>query len=63
MISVFLTTVQSYILRDYSNVKVGFNMINKYRTLTTVYSLLVKIGQVSIIIACPVKLFKKIDKP
>ena len=31
------TTVQWYILRDYSSVRIGFNMINKCHTLPIVY--------------------------
>ena len=37
------TTVQWYILRDYSSARIGFNIINKCHTLPFVYSMLVKI--------------------
>ena len=37
------TTVQWYILRDYSSARIGFNIINKCHTLPIVYSMLVKI--------------------
>ena len=32
------TTVQLYVLRDYSNVRIGFNIINKRHILPIVYS-------------------------
>ena len=34
-------TVQLYMLRDCSSVRIGFNMINKRRTLPVVYTMLV----------------------
>ena len=34
-------TVQLYVLRDYSSVWIGFNMINKHHTLPVVYTMLV----------------------
>ena len=36
------TTVQWYIFRDYSSVRIGFSMINKRRTLPIVYIMLLK---------------------
>ena len=49
------TTVQWYILRDYSSARIGFNIINKCHTLPVVYSMLVKIYYVSIIVILRVK--------
>ena len=37
------TTVQWYIVRDYSSARIVFNIINKCHTLPIVYSMLVKI--------------------
>ena len=37
-------TVQSYILQDYSSVRIGFNMINKCHTLLIVYTMFIKIS-------------------
>ena len=37
------TTVQSDILRNYSSVRIGFNMVNKCHTLSIVYTMLGKI--------------------
>ena len=44
------TTVQSYILRDCSSVRIGFNMINKRHTLPIVYAMLNPLNPSTIIV-------------